>query len=173
MSNVNEIVTPVGYLAFNKFLGEKDPNKDAFKAAILFDKDAKLDKLKKFLDEAATNAGLDPSKKSTKMPLKEYEGDAEYAQGKYVLNFSTKFPIAFVNTKGNEVTANSFKAGDKIKVALTAYNWTFEGKKGVSCNINGMLLVESCADEEKFYQSRSGASIFGIKADEDEDEEDF
>lgn len=174
------IITPVGNLAFTQYLTKKNDN-GKFKAAILFDPDTKgLKELMEVFKEAAKAAGTPKAKLALKKYRQAEDGkEFPYAEGKYVLNYNNGFIFGAIDIEGNEIPLDSLKAGDDIKVAITTYPWKFKGRVGIGCNVQGIQLVESCADEDAFSQGEGGkkstASYFGIQTrgiDEDDEIED-
>lgn len=168
MDTKQTIVSPVGRIAFLKNLFT--PNKkERYQIAVVFDKeDAPLLKELKALEKAAIEEKWGNKVPSgLKSPFKVEKREDMLARSPFLadritLNASNGFPIQVINKKGIALKDGEIKAGDYVKLAISAFAYSNE-TAGVGFNVSGVLLEK---EGEAFYGRPEVSSIFGISVED-------
>jgi hypothetical protein len=160
------VITEEGRLCFDKNLFEA--NEDGkFQASMVIPEGTSIDNVKKLMMDVA----LKEYGSADKIPKKftwgvksDKDADIEkypFLEGANLISGGTKFAIPVADIAGNEVDRDGIKGGDTVRFSLSAYHYEYKGKRGVSLNVNAVLLVKACAEEEAFYQKANAKSMFG------------
>lgn len=81
-----------------------------------------------------------------------------FMDNKIVINASNGFEPGVIDIHGKELFEGDVKAGDHVKISISAY--AYDNKvKGVGFNVNGLQLVK---EGEALYGRQSTADMFGI-----------
>lgn len=165
MSNEKvKVITEEGKLCFDKNLFEA--NEDGkFSAAMVLAKGTDYKAIQKLMmDVAKKEYGDKIPKKFTWGMKSDKEADTErypFLEDAMLVQGGTKYPIPVVDIAGNEVDRDGIKGGDTVRFSISAYCYEFKGKRGVSLNINSVLLVNRCSEEDAFYKKPDAKSMFG------------
>lgn len=155
-------------------------NKPKFSATLLLDKDDDQSAMKKAIVQAKKNFfGPDKDSWPKKIASPVNDGDdSEYAKnegyaGNWVIKPSSNEDSkpAVVDKNGKEILeASKMYAGCYVKAACYAYVWEFpkgSGKFGVGFILDGVKFEK---DGEPFSARKSAAEMFGLSAEEAEEE---
>ena len=158
------IITPVGTVAFCKNLFEANA-KGRYTICVMFDKDQaeELSSLKELTNNwiKATWGDKKPSKLFTPMKVEDREEMIEkypFMEDKIILNASNGFIPGIIDKHGKDLFNGDIKAGDKVKLSISAYSYD-NNSKGVGFNVNGVQLWEK---GEALYARTSTAEMFGV-----------
>jgi hypothetical protein len=160
------LVTPEGRLVFCKNLF-KVHDKGRYSACVLFDNSEENQKalapLGELIEEFKTDQWGEKKPSNLHSPIK-VETRAEmiekypFMKDKIVLNASNGFEPGVIDVHGKELFDGDIKAGDHVKVSISAY--AYDNKvKGIGFNVNGLQLVK---EGEALYGRQSTADLFGI-----------
>lgn len=159
------VITEEGKLCFEKNLFEA--NEDGkFQASMVLAKGTDFSAISKLMmDKAKEKYGSNPIPKKFTWGMKsDKEADTDkypYLEDAMLVSGGTKFAIPVTDIAGNEVTADDIKGGDTVRFSISAYNYEFKGKHGVSLNVNAVLLISKCSPDEAFYKKQNAADMFG------------
>lgn len=167
MSDQKEkVITEEGRLCFDKNLFEANEENDKFSAAMVLPEGTDYTAISKLMmDTAKLKYGDKPLPKKFTWGMKsDKEADTErypFLENAMLVQGSTKFAIPVTDIAGNEVNRDDIKGGDTVRFSISAYNYEFKGKNGVSLNVNAVLLISKCAEEEAFFQKADAKAMFG------------
>lgn len=163
------VVTPTGRIVFLKNLFVPN-DKEKYTCSLLFKDSQDLTELKDLMLVKAREKFHEKDIKSKKFSwgIKTPDEDAIdkydfFDKETIVLNAATKFEVDVVgSTKGSDgkyipLIDGDLKAGDFCRFIVSAYAWEYEGKKGVSLNLNGVQLIK---EGEALYARRETTSVF-------------
>lgn len=158
------IVTPVGRLAFNKNLFQKN-EKGRYSVAVVFDTDADtvkaLEPLKSLVSGLIQEKWGDkvPSNLFTPMKIETREEMLEkydFMKDKVTLNASNGFEVQVIDTNNQELFENDLKAGDEVRLSISGYAYD-NVNKGVGFNVNAVQFIRS---GEAFYSRQNATEMF-------------
>lgn len=155
------VVTPVGRLVFDRNLF--DPNdKGKRTASAIFEKSEDLSAVMAICKEEATKKWGNKIPKSLKMPVKEEKDEDKlearpYLENMLIMNSQTIFEISIIDVANNALTSEDIKAGDYVRLAVSAFPYDKDGNKGIGLNVNGVLKVK---DGEAFYNKPTASAFF-------------
>tara|TARA_R110000744_G_scaffold371682_1_gene482843 strand:+ start:3474 stop:4070 length:597 start_codon:yes stop_codon:yes gene_type:complete len=159
------VVTELGKLCFDKNLFEANDD-GKFQASMVIENGVSVDNIKKLMmDTAKAKHGDNIPKKFTWGIKSDKDADTvkyPFLENASLVSGGTKFPIpVIVNGTGLPVNRDDIKGGDTVRFSLSAYCYEFKGKHGVSLNVNAVLLVDTCTEEEAFFQKANASAMFG------------
>jgi hypothetical protein len=88
----------------------------------------------------------------------------------FIIRAATQFPPHLADEAGRQLDQATqvgdirlkFYPGKRVRVALSAYPWNFQGKAGISFNLNGVMAV---SDGERLNIGNQAASAFASYVD--------
>jgi hypothetical protein len=182
MSERTKLVTPTFTLAFANVFKLSKGDKPKYSIGMVFPKGADLSALNSLVEEAfkekfpkkKVGAMMSPFKSGDEM----YERDDRYAnmEGCTLINASRNAdfgPIPCVDAKRNEIFSDEeIYNGAKCKAYVSVYAWEYNGKFGVSFNVEA---IQKVADGTKVGGKTDVSTIFdALETDEsDGDNEDL
>lgn len=166
MTDKKRVITPKFQVAFAK-VWEPDEETEKYKLCMVFDVSEDLAAMKALASETfAEYAGAKakPSRKVFKSgdayvdsKLEDAEDDQERKEieekygnfrGKVMVNAASKFAPGILGPDKQDILdKKDFYNGCFARAAITAYGWEYQGKKGVSFNLNNLIKV---GDGERF-----------------------
>jgi len=170
MSNENSAVTPNFTTCFPAVFRPKEFNgKEKYQVTMVFKGDADLSNLKSLAENVAKeNFG---KVKGVELPFKDGDSkDTEkypiFADSTYI-QASTQFPVGLVDQSRQPILSeDDFYAGCIARAQISAYSWSFQGRKGVSFNLKN---IQKVAEGKRLGGSKSVEDIFSIVEKEDDD----
>lgn len=177
MSTTQRVVTPKGLVCFPDVFVPKEYNgKSKYNLTLIFEEGEDLKKIEKLIEETGTEAFGKWSPKTMTSSLKDGDTKDEEKyplfQGKMFISASSNFQPQLIDMAREPILDESeFYAGCYARASVTAYAWTFNGKKGVSLNL---CNVQKMADGKALGSSRKAAvDEFDAIATEDSSGDDF
>ena len=131
------VVSPIFRVSFPAVFEAKafDGGEPKFSLAMLWKADAKLDDLKKLVDEAAQEFFKGKIPANMKRPLRdgmEKDGVDGYGKGIIFASASSKQAPGIINLDNTRIVSpQEFYAGCYARATLTAYGYDQKGNKGV------------------------------------------
>lgn len=154
----------------------KKTDSGKYEIDLLIDKDDKttVQRIKDAIAKIKKTSSLDLSRADS--PVKDGDGKRaqggdwyEACHGKFVLKCSTQNRPKVVDENGMECDEDTPVAGMHGVANVTFHDYEYQGRKGISCYINGIKLKPG-NDDAALGNARDARTMFN---DEDEDEDDL
>ena len=158
------VITEEGKLCFDQNLFEANDD-GKFQASMVLGKGVNYKNISELMMATAkAKHGDNIPKKFTWGMKSDKDADTEkypFLKDGMLVSGGTKFAIPVTDIAGNVITKDDIKGGDTVRFSLSAYCYEFKGKHGVSLNVNAILLIEKCSEENAFYKKQNAADMFG------------
>jgi len=160
MSTTQRIVTPKGLVCFpNVFTPQEFNGKTKFNMTLVFDEGEDLSKIEKLIEEKGKEAFGKWSPKTMVSALKDGDTKDEEKypafQGKMFISIASNYMPQLIDMAREPILdEGEFYAGCFARASITAYDWEYMGKKGVSLNL---CNVQKMADGKAFGSSKKNA----------------
>lgn len=146
MTEKTRVVTPEATLAFYNVF---EPNEDGkYTVCLLIPKSTNIASLKKLMKETADEKFPKGLPKGLKLAIKDGDKEPEdgenpeFFEGNWVINASSKYAPTVINPRKQEIMdIKELYMGCKVRALVTAYNWEFKKKEGVSFNIDALQKI--------------------------------